>query len=350
MSRKEQSVLALFDSATDVLDALATAAVVVDADNVLLRSTAGANVFGMVQNRILTQLPLLELVDRVRSTGVSESFETSMARSSRTDQVWIHARAAKMGERFVLLLIEDRTESKRLDDTRRDFVANISHELKTPIGAIGLLSEALIDAIDDPDMVKKFAGNLQRESRRLAELVQDIIELSRLQSSEVLDNAVQIDLTEVIAEAVDRNQVLADAKNVKIAAKADFEISVFGDREQLNKAVKNLVENAILYSGEGSLVGVGLSQSGRFAEIAVTDSGLGISKEDQGRVFERFYRVDPSRSRETGGTGLGLSIVKHIAMNHLGEVKLFSQPGLGSTFTLRIPLAQEPKNTVDGSK
>lgn len=350
MSRKEQSVLALFDSATDVLDALATAAVVVDADNVLLRSTAGANVFGMVQNRILTQLPLLELVDRVRSTGVSESFETSMARSSRTDQVWIHARAAKMGERFVLLLIEDRTESKRLDDTRRDFVANISHELKTPIGAIGLLSEALIDAIDDPDMVKKFAGNLQRESRRLAELVQDIIELSRLQSSEVLDNAVQIDLTEVIAEAVDRNQVLADAKNVKIAAKADFEISVFGDREQLNKAVKNLVENAILYSGEGSLVGVGLSQSGRFAEIAVTDSGLGISKEDQGRVFERFYRVDPSRSRETGGTGLGLSIVKHIAMNHLGEVKLFSQPGLGSTFTLRIPLAQEPENTVDGSK
>ena len=340
MSPTELAATALVDGATEVLDVLASAGMVIDGSNTVLRSTAGAQAFGLVQNRLLIHSALVDLVDRVRSNGESESIETAISTGLRGDSIWVHARAARMGDRFVLLLVEDRTEAKRLEDTRRDFVANISHELKTPIGAVGLLAEALVDATDDPELVKKFAGNLYRESRRLAHLVQDIIQLSRLQSAEVASSAQLVELSGVIAEAVERNLVIAENKNIKLASSAPEGILVFGDHEQLVVAIKNLIENAVLYSGDGSQVGVGLSDVDGVAEIAVTDSGVGIPQEEQERIFERFYRVDPSRSRQTGGTGLGLSIVKHIAMNHRGEVKLFSQPGLGSTFTLRIPIAQ----------
>jgi two-component system sensor histidine kinase SenX3 len=244
----------------------------------------------------------------------------------------------------VMLLVEDRTEAKRLEDTRRDFVANISHELKTPIGAIGLLAEALQGATDDPVMVTKFAGNLYRESRRLGSLVQEIIQLSRLQSAELSKTGELVDLESTVHESVERNQVIAEAKNIAIEVDAPAGIVVYGDHEMLTMAVKNLIENAILYSEPGSSVGIGLRSIEGVAEIAVTDHGVGIAPEDQERIFERFYRVDPSRSRETGGTGLGLSIVKHVASNHRGEVKLFSQLGLGSTFTLRLPLADTQIN------
>jgi two-component system sensor histidine kinase SenX3 len=340
MSPTELAATALVDGATEVLDVLASAGMVIDGSNTVLRSTSGAQAFGLVQNRLLIHSALVDLVDRVRSNGESESIETPISTGLRGDIIWVHARAARMGERFVLLLVEDRTEAKRLEETRRDFVANISHELKTPIGAVGLLAEALVDATDDPELVKKFAGNLYRESRRLAHLVQDIIQLSRLQSAEVASSAQLVDLSGVIAEAVERNLVIAENKNIKLASNAPEGILVFGDHEQLVVAIKNLIENAVLYSEDGSQVGIGLSDVDGVAEIAVTDSGVGIPQEEQERIFERFYRVDPSRSRQTGGTGLGLSIVKHIAMNHRGEVKLFSQPGLGSTFTLRIPIAQ----------
>jgi two-component system sensor histidine kinase SenX3 len=335
---------AIVDGAAEVLDVLATAGIVLDGSNTVLRSTAGAQAFGLVQNRLLIHSVLVELVDRVRANGETENLETSVTTGLRGTNLWIHARAARLGERFVLLLVEDRTESKRLEETRRDFVANISHELKTPIGAIGLLAEALQDATDDPELVKKFAGNLYRESRRLAHLVQDIIQLSRLQSAETVTNAHLIDLAGVISEAVERNLVIAENKNIKLASSAPAGIQVFGDHEQLAVAIKNLIENAILYSDEGSQVGIGLRAEDGVAEIAVTDSGVGIPAEEQERIFERFYRVDPSRSRQTGGTGLGLSIVKHIAMNHRGEVRLFSQVGLGSTFTLRIPMADAEVN------
>lgn len=345
MSPTELAANALVDGAAEVLDVLASAGMVLDGANTVLRSTAGAQAFGLVQNRLLIHSALVDLVDRVRTSGESESIETAISTGLRGDSIWIHARAARMGDRFVLLLVEDRTEAKRLEDTRRDFVANISHELKTPIGAVGLLAEALVDATDDPEMVKKFAGNLYRESRRLAHLVQDIIQLSRLQSAEVATHAQLVELSGVISEAVERNAVIAENKNIKLASSAPEGIRVYGDHEQLVVAIKNLIENAILYSDENSQVGIGLSEVDGVAEVAVTDSGVGIPQDEQERIFERFYRVDPSRSRQTGGTGLGLSIVKHVAMNHRGEVRLFSQPGLGSTFTLRIPVAET--NAID---
>jgi two-component system sensor histidine kinase SenX3 len=199
-------------------------------------------------------------------------------------------------------------------------------------------------------MVKKFAANLQREASRLASLVQDIIQLSRLQSAETVANASLIDLSAVVAEAVERNHFLADNKQIRIRVDAPRGQTIYGDHEMLSTALKNLIENAILYSEEGSQVGVGLRTVDGIAEISVADNGVGIPLEEQPRVFERFYRVDASRSRQTGGTGLGLSIVKHVAMNHRGEVRLFSQPGLGSTFTLRLPVADNSVDDLNESK
>jgi two-component system sensor histidine kinase SenX3 len=332
------------DGAAEVLDVLATAGMVLDGSNTVLRATSGAQAYGLVQNRLLIHSALVDLVDRARESGNPEHIDTELTTGLRGEVVFVHARAARLGERYVMLLVDDRTESRRLEETRRDFVANISHELKTPIGAVSLLSEALQDAVDDPIMVKKFAANLQRESSRLASLVQDIIQLSRLQSAESVAKANQIDLSAVVAEAVERNHFLAETKRIRIKVEAPRGQMIYGDHEMLSTALKNLIENAILYSEEGSQVGVGLRTIDGIAEISVADNGVGIPLDEQPRIFERFYRVDASRSRQTGGTGLGLSIVKHVAMNHRGEVRLFSQPGLGSTFTLRLPVAD---NTVD---
>ena len=332
------------DGAAEVLDVLATAGMVLDGSNTVLRATSGAQAYGLVQNRLLIHSELVDLVDRARESGNPEHIDTELTTGLRGEVVFVHARAARLGERYVMLLVDDRTESRRLEETRRDFVANISHELKTPIGAVSLLSEALQDAVDDPVMVKKFAANLQRDSSRLASLVQDIIQLSRLQSAESVAKANQIDLSAVVAEAVERNHFLAETKRIRMKVDAPRGQMIYGDHEMLSTALKNLIENAILYSEEGSQVGVGLRTIDGIAEISVADNGLGIPLDEQPRIFERFYRVDASRSRQTGGTGLGLSIVKHVAMNHRGEVRLFSQPGLGSTFTLRLPVAD---NTVD---
>jgi two-component system sensor histidine kinase SenX3 len=332
---------AIPEGAVEILDLLASAGVILNGSNTVVRSTQGALALGLVQNRLLIHSELVRLVELVRGTGKNQVIEAELSTGLRGETIWVQARAARMENNNVMLLVEDRTESKRLEDTRRDFVANISHELKTPIGAIGLLAEALQDATDDPAMVTKFAGNLYRESRRLGSLVQEIIQLSRLQSADLSKTGDLVDLEGIVHESVERNQVISEAKNITLDVDAPSGIVVYGDHEMLTMAVKNLIENAILYSEPGSSVGIGLRAINGVAEVAVTDHGVGIAPEDQERIFERFYRVDPSRSRETGGTGLGLAIVKHVAANHRGEIKLFSQLGLGSTFTLRLPVADE---------
>lgn len=329
----------MVDGATEVLDVLASAGLVIGSTDTVIRATDGALAMGLVNNRVLVHKKLRELVATARESAEPVSLETTITSGLRGNTTWVHVRAAKMSSDNVLLLVDDRTEAHRLDETRRDFIANISHELKTPIGAISLLSEALQDASDSPEMVKKFSGDLHRESKRLGSLVKEIIQLSRLQSAEVASNAKLVELHEVVNEAVELNKHSAEARKVKIGVDAPTGVFVFGDHSMLVTAVRNLIENAITYSDDNSQVGIGLAVSQNIAEIAVTDSGVGISAEDQKRVFERFYRVDPSRSRQTGGTGLGLSIVKHVAHNHRGEVAVFSKPGIGSTFTLRIPVA-----------
>jgi len=338
-SKSSESKLSIPDLVAEVLELMGSVGIVVEGSNKVVGTNSWAESYGLVSRGLLVHGELIELAQRARSGAEIESFEGILRVGLAKEKVSVAAKAKLVEGDYVVLVLEDRGSDIRLDKTRRDFIENISHELKTPIGAIALLSEAIQEAGDDRAAVAKFASSLNKESSRLTFLVQDIIKLSRLQSEEVIADAELIDLNEVVAEAIDRNEQLAANRKIRLVTEQAPPLEVFGNKEMLITAVKNLVENAISYSDQGTSVGIGCSAKDSIAEIAVTDSGSGISPEHQERIFERFYRADPSRSRETGGTGLGLSIVKHVAKIHRGEVRLFSQVGVGSTFTLRVPLA-----------
>ncbi len=221
---------------------------------------------------------------------------------------------------------------------RRDFLANVSHELKTPVGGILLLAEAVKGARDDPEAVARFAKRMRKEARRLDHLVTDIVQLSRLQSEDRLSDPAEVDLGKVVTEAVDDVRVAAEEKEIDLVVVSDKRCWVWGDRGLLVTAVRNLVVNAVAYSGSGTRVAIRARVAPDGArEIIVTDQGTGIPESELGRIFERFYRVDAARSRSTGGTGLGLSIVKHVCANHGGDVTVWSELGRGSTFTIRLP-------------
>lgn len=327
------------DLVAEVLELMGSVGIVVDFSNKVVGKNSWAESFGLVDRGYLVHAEISDLVKRARSGFAIESFEGILRVGLAQEKVSVAAKAKLVAGDYVVLVLEDRTSDIRLDKTKSDFIENISHELKTPIGAIALLSEAIQEAGDDREAVSKFAASLNKESSRLTLLVQDIIKLSRLQSEEVIAAAELVDLHDVLVEAIDRNEQLAFNRKIRLVSDQKSNLEVFGNKEMLITAVKNLVENAISYSDQGTSVGIGCTVKDNIAEVAVTDSGLGISPENQQRIFERFYRADPSRSRDTGGTGLGLSIVKHVAKIHRGEIKLFSQVGVGSTFTLRIPLA-----------
>ncbi|ASR33952.1 two-component sensor histidine kinase [Prauserella marina] len=248
-----------------------------------------------------------------------------------------------LGDGFTVVEAVDHSEAVRLEATRRDFVANVSHELKTPVGGIALLSEAVLDAVDDPDEVRRFGEKILRESTRLGKLVTELIALSRLQGAERLPELTEVAIDAVVAEALGRTRLAAESAEITVTTDAPTGLFVEGDRTLLVTALSNLLENAVAYSHRGSPVSISRRLAGSFVEIAVTDRGIGIAEDEQERVFERFYRADKARSRATGGTGLGLAIVKHVAANHGGEVGLWSSQGVGSTFTLRIPA-----HTADG--
>ena len=249
--------------------------------------------------------------------------------------------------RFAVIYVFDDSEVARMEATRRDFVANVSHELKTPVGAMGLLAEALLESTDDPETVKRFGAKMHLESRRLANMVSELIELSRLQGAERLPELEAVDVDSIVGEALSRYKVAADNADIAIAADRPSGFKVLGDQTLLVTALANLVSNAIAYSPPGSPVSISRRLRSGNIEIAVTDRGIGIAREHQERVFERFFRVDKARSRATGGTGLGLAIVKHIAANHNGTIRLWSQPGTGSTFTLSIPAYEDTDGEAD---
>lgn len=330
------------DGVDAVIDALESAAVVIDPSNNVIKASSGAYAFGIVWQGTLVHPELVKLVDRVRRTGDSISEELHLSRGPFGDAaIYLQVRVARLGARYVLLIAEDHTESYRLEEVRRDFVANISHELKTPIGAVSLLAEALVSASKEPDQVKKFAKRLTKESERLARITQEIINLSRLQASDALENPQVVEVDQVIAAAIDQNRVAAEANDVSLISGGDAGAEVYGDEVMLVTAVHNLISNAIQYSPENSRVGIGVSNDDGIVEIVVTDQGVGIPEDEVDRVFERFYRSDPARSRNTGGSGLGLSIVKHVVQNHGGDIRVWSQPGNGSTFTIRLPEANQ---------
>jgi two-component system sensor histidine kinase SenX3 len=335
------------DGVDQVLEVLESAGIVLDPSNNVLKASPGALAMGLVRQQSLVHAELLELVASVRRTGQPVARELSVARGPFGESTLrLRVRVARLGTRFVLMLADDRTEAHRLDEVRRDFVANISHELKTPIASVSLLAEALDQAADEPEQVRRFAGRLSVEATRLAHITSEVIELSRLQASDALRPDVPVSIAEVVAAAVDQNRVIAAAKRVDVAVRASTKAKVYGDRALMVVAVHNLVANAIAYSTEGGRVGVGAKVVDDTVEIAVTDQGIGIEGDELERVFERFYRVDQARSRNTGGSGLGLSIVKHTVQNHGGDVRVWSQPGRGSTFMIRLPVAEPAVEAV----
>ena len=328
-------------SSVDVIHALPVAIAVLDGEDDVVLANASAVSLGVVREDRVPVAELRRLVRDTRRSGTAHEAELDLAaaRLGRVPEA-VRVRLAPVGAAgHVALVVEDVTETRRVEAVRRDFVANVSHELKTPVGAMGLLAEALQDASDDPAAVRRFAGRVRHESERLSRLVQELIDLSRLQGADPLPEPELVAVDRVVAEAVDRSRTAAAARGVALVVGGARGLSVLGSEGQLVTALVNLLDNAVAYSPDHTRVAVAVSQREGAVEVSVTDQGIGIADRDLERVFERFYRADPARSRVTGGTGLGLAIVKHVATNHGGEVDVWSVEGSGSTFTLRLPSA-----------
>ena len=323
-----------------VLEVMASAAVVLDpADEVVLANPA-ARRMGVVRGGRVVVEDLRRLARAARRDGEARHAVVDTRGRLGREPIAVSARVAPLVESgYVALLLDDLTETRRLEAVRRDFVANVSHELKTPVGALTLLAEAVQDAADDPEAIRRFAGRMQHEGTRLGRLVAELIELSRLQGAEPLPSPAVVDVDEVVAEALDRTRLAAESAGITVVSGGQGRLTVRGNEAQLVTALVNLVDNAVAYSPEGTRIAVGTRRRDGYVEISVSDQGIGIAERDLERVFERFYRSDPARSRATGGTGLGLAIVKHIATNHGGGVSVWSVEGSGSTFTLRLPAA-----------
>lgn len=331
--------------------------VVLDAHDVPVLVNPAARAMGLLRvgsapGTVVAHPIIRTLAGQVRRTGVRREVELDLPRGrdgGASDPLGVHLRAMGLGSGYIAVEAADVTESHRVARVRRDFVANVSHELKTPIGALQLLAEALLDATDptagagvlDPSedvaAARRFAVRIQHESIRLGKLVNELLELTRLQGAEPLPAPEPMALDWVTAEVLDRTRTAAAAREVTVTVEGERNLTVYGSDSQIATAVSNLVENAIAYSGERTRVTLTVRSSAEHIEIAVTDQGIGISPDEVNRIFERFYRADQARSRQTGGTGLGLAIVKHIATNHGGRVEVSSTLGGGSTFTLRLP-------------
>lgn len=330
----------------DVLEVLRSAGVVLDGSDAVVNCSPAAVTTGLVRDGSLAHQALLELARRVRRDKVIRETELELPKGPMgRARIVVHARVAPLGTDYVLLLVEDRTRARHVEQVRRDFVANVSHELKTPVGGIALLAEAVLDAHDDPEAVARFAKRISIESDRLSRLVREIVDFSRLQAGDAVTDPVQVDLVEVVAMAVERVRVLAEDKQIEIAVgKPVGPTTVWGEPDLLITALSNLLGNAVTYSDKATRVAVGIRGAVGRVTVTVTDQGVGIAESDQARIFERFYRVDAARSRGTGGSGLGLAIVRHVVENHGGEVTVWSQLGQGSTFTIHLPTAAPAPN------
>jgi two-component system sensor histidine kinase SenX3 len=332
-----------------VVEALDQGVIVVDAEDRVVLLNPSARAMNLVDVDRLSFPDLAELADRARDAGSHQSrmVELPIGRLGREPiALSVEAVPLVMEDRRVGaigLLLTDMSEFRRLEAVRRDFVANVSHELKTPVGALTLLAEAVQEAADDPAAVARFSARMQHESTRLARLVQELMELSRVQGADPMPGAAEVSVAQLLIEATDRVRLAAEQRDITVSVRMrDDDLTVRGNESQLMTAISNLVDNAIAYSSTGTRVQVAAvassdHQARPTVDISVTDQGLGIAEADVDRIFERFYRVDPARSRATGGTGLGLAIVKNIVTNHLGTVAVHSTVGEGSTFTIRLP-------------
>lgn len=339
-------VLELPHEIFDLLQAFDVDYLIVEPGEKVVANSPRISQLGLVKDNRINSEQILNLIKSVRRSGDMGQISLSLPRGPIGEGTHERrARALHVGEAGnVAVIVFDDSESQRLDATRRDFVANISHELKTPIGGLSILGEAILEAIDDPQAIKNFANRIGAETKRLSDLVQEIINLSRLQDDDPMVGAKVLDLNEVITEAIEATKLNADKHKILVEFQSGPVIEILGDRNQLVGALSNLVENAINYSADETKVSISLKRRDDLAEIAIKDQGIGIPENELQRIFERFYRVDPARSRETGGTGLGLSIVKHIVANHGGDILVWSAKGEGSTFTVRLPIIKRGNN------
>lgn len=327
-----------------VAAALGTGAVLLDGHDVVLANDI-ARSMRVVRGSSLVSASLARLVRQARRERQRVSEDVQLPWGASTLAVRVAAAPVDESDRVVLLL-RDLTEQQRIDAVRRDFVANVSHELKTPVGALLLLAEAMQEGLDDPATVSRFAARMAHEAGRLSRLVQELLDLSRLQGGEPVPAPGPVKVAGLFADAADRVRLAADRTRVEVTVADPGDLMVWGDERSLVTALTNLLDNAVTYSSGGTTVGLAAAieptaDGSSEVAIAVKDDGMGIPAADLDRVFERFYRVDAARSRATGGTGLGLAIVKHIASNSGGRVSVWSAEGVGSTFTLHLPLPPE---------
>jgi len=323
----------------NILDVIPDAAAVVDSQDRVLAASSNCVAMGLVVGDRLVPIELRALNREAHRLQKTLGREVSIKRSNNGLGDWdARLQVSPLDATRALVIAQDLSEERRLNEVRRDFVANVSHELKTPVGALSLLAEAVQAADGDTERARKFAARMQIEVRRLTAMLSDLVELSRVQDDAPLQNSKPVLVDSIIAEAVDGMHITAEQRRIEVVVADNIAVGkIFGDESQLVAALRNLISNAIKYSPVGTKVGIGAKRLNDFIEIYVTDQGPGISEENQPRVFERFYRVDPARSRETGGTGLGLAIVKHVCANHGGDCFVWSREGEGSTFTLRFP-------------
>ena len=339
---ESESTSILTPEVIELLSALDLTTVILAPGEVPIYYSTGALNLGIVKNERIQSENLLALFRSVRRSGKNQEGEIEIPRGLGEGVYQLMVRVTRLGSEGLLLAIfSDNSEAARIDAVRRDFVANVSHELKTPIGALSLLSEAIAQASEDPEAVKNFAERIQFEAKRLSELVQEIINLSRVQDSDPLLDAMTVDIDEVVHQAISNSQIAATDRNIEIFRGPLSHGTVVGDRNQLIIAIQNLIDNAINYSPDKTTVTVNTEVIGDVVEIQVIDQGIGIAESDIDRIFERFYRVDPARSRQTGGTGLGLAIVKHIVRIHGGDIQVWSSKGIGSTFSIKLPLGHD---------
>lgn len=331
-----------------LIDAFHSCVMIVDSSQRVVKYSPPTALMGLIRGQDLVHDELRALVRAARRDQTDHEAQLVLTRDRFADAtISVSARTSPLGEGYVALFVEDRTRAQRVEDVRRDFVANVSHELKTPVGGISLLAEAVLDASDDPETVARFARRILVESNRLTHLVQDIVDLSRLQADEEVTEPVPVRICDVVQEAIDGIATLAESQGVRIATRIDPTARVLGDHRMLTVAVANLLSNAVNYSAERTRVAVTARVRKAVVEIAVADQGTGIAEDMLDRIFERFFRIDKARSRATGGTGLGLAIVKHVCTNHGGEVDVWSKLGEGSTFTIRLPAVPPEGSELD---
>ncbi|ADH93350.1 sensor histidine kinase [Arcanobacterium haemolyticum] len=340
-SRRERE--GALESATSVFNALPQAHIVIDAHDRIVRASPRAYAYGLIWEAQL-RADVADLIRDARARGKIVDADLVVPRETMDEaadlRLWL--RAAPVEGDHILVLLEDMTAKRRLEETRRDFVANVSHELKTPVGAVRLLAETIHSVADEPEHVRHFSEKMMAESERLGNLVKEIIQLSQLQEGDSLADSDVVSVDQVIEEALDRVRIEAENRNVSLISGGRSGLRVYGDQALLTTAIRNLLDNAVRYSRPHSRVSISAINQDGEVHVIVLDQGEGIEPDVQPRIFERFYRGDKARSRETGGSGLGLAIVKHVVADHGGRIKLWSEVGKGSTFTVILPEAYTP--------